>query len=434
MRFSKDFMVGSATAAHQVEGNNDNCDIWVLEQMPHSQFREPSLDAVDHYHHYREDIRMLAEAGLFSYRFSVEWSRIEPQEGRFDPAAIEHYRDVIRCCKAFDIRPVVTMHHFTSPVWLIRKGGWEAESTVRDFSRYCEYVVRELGDDLEYVCTINEANTGWLVAAVGRKFRKLQAEGKMEDAAKSGINMKAYEAYMKTVKEYNAALCEAFDVPDASLVQDFLSMRSEEGDRIVMRAHEAARDAMKAVCPHLKIGATFALHDVQAAEGGEANAAQEWKDQFTHYLPYIQDDDFVGVQVYTRKVFGPKGVLPVPESAEKTQMGYEFYPQGLSHVIRKVAQDYHGDILVTENGVATDDDTRRVVFIQEALDGVYSCIADGLPVIGYFYWSLLDNFEWKHGYGMTFGLIGVDRSTQVRYPKPSLMALGEIGRESRIKK
>ena len=145
-----------------------------------------------------------------------------------------------------------------------------------------------------------------------------------------------------------------------------------------------------------------------------------------HYLPYIQDDDFFGVQNYTRTLMGPEGSLPVPDGAETTQMGYEFYPKALGHVIRTVHKSLPIPLIVTENGVAVSDDTRRVAFIGEALAGVKSCIDEGILVIGYCYWSLLDNFEWQKGFSMTFGLVAVDRTTQERTPKPSLSYLGSF--------
>ena len=123
-KFPKGFLVGAATAAHQVEGNNTNNDCWAQEQMKYSSYLEPSLDAVDHYNRFEEDIRLLAEAGLNAYRFSIEWARIEPQEGVFDDSEIEHYRSVIECCKRHGVEPIVTLHHFSSPVWMIKKGGW----------------------------------------------------------------------------------------------------------------------------------------------------------------------------------------------------------------------------------------------------------------------------------------------------------------------
>ena len=426
-KFAPGFLIGAATAAHQVEGNNVNSDYWLQEHMPHSSFTEPSGDACDHYHRYEEDIRLLAEAGLNAYRFSVEWARIEPEEGRFDEAGIAHYKDVIACCKKHGVEPVVTLMHFTSPAWLIRKGGWEAESTVEDFRRYAAFVAERLGTELKYICTINEANMGLQLAAIEKRFRLMaeQAAKKATSGARAaestvqvGMNFEKMMENMKFAAMENA---QAFGTPQPQI---FVSSRTAHGDELVMRAHQAAKEAVKAVCPQVKVGLTLSLHDLQALPGGESFAAAAWEEEFAHYLPYIRDDDFLGVQNYTRTLYGPQGQLPAPEGAELTQMDYEFYPQGLEHVIRKVAEGFHGELMVTENGVATADDSRRVAFIDAALAGVRNCLADGLPLKGYFYWSLLDNFEWQKGFAMQFGLIAVDRAAQKRTPKASLGHLG----------
>ena len=199
-----------------------------------------------------------------------------------------------------------------------------------------------------------------------------------------------------------------------------------------MRAHLAARDAMKKICPNLMIGLSLSLHDIQPVDGGDVVAEKEWADEFTHYLPYILEDDFFGLQNYTRSLIGPDGIRPVPEGAETTQMDYEYYPQALEHVIRKVHNEFAQagkkamPIMITENGIATEDDTRRVAFIDEATGGVASCLQDGIPVIGYCHWSLIDNFEWQKGFSMKFGLISVDRNTMKRTPKESLSFLGQL--------
>lgn len=432
IKFTKDFLLGAATAAHQVEGNNTNSDCWAMEHMEHTSYAEPSLDAVDHYHRYEEDIQLMANAGLNAYRFSLEWARIEPSEGEFNEEAIEHYRDVIRCCKKYGIEPVVTLHHFSSPAWLIGKGGWEAASTVEDFARYTRYVIEKLGNELRCVCTINEANMGLQIAAIAERYKrqmmaqmeKMQAAGDKDDAdgtVQVGINLQKMMADQKAAAEENK---KVFGVEN---VANFTSMRSADGDLLVMKAHQAAKAVIRELAPHIRVGLTLSLHDMQVIEaGGEPFARKEWEDEFTHYLPYIQDDDFLGVQNYTRSLFGPNGGLPYPEDAEMTQMNYEFYPQALEHVIRKVAEDFKGDLIVTENGVAIADDSRRIAFIAEALAGVKNCIDDGIPVKGYFHWSLIDNFEWQKGYSMTFGLISVDRTTQTRTPKESLSFLGSF--------
>lgn len=420
-KFPENFLLGASTAAHQVEGNNIHSDYWSMERMKSTSFVEPSGDAVDHYNRYEEDILLLKNAGLNCYRFSIEWARIEPVEGQFDAGEVEHYRRMIRFCKDNGITPIVTLHHFTSPKWLISKGGWEAESTVEDFKRYCAYIAEKLGSELEYIVTINEANMGLQLSAIARRYMKqllLPGKKDTDGQAQVGINLKQMLANQKI------AAAENREVFGTEKLHTFVSQRSPEGDLLIMRAHVAAREAMKAICPHLKIGLSLSLHDMQPQWGGKRHAAKEWQAEFGHYLPYIQDDEFLGIQNYSRSCFGFRGQLDVPKGAERTQMNYEFYPEALGNVIRTVHKDFKGDILVTENGIATADDSRRIEFIRRALAGVQACMEDGIPVKGYCHWSLLDNFEWQKGYAMTFGLIAVDRKTQTRYPKESLTYLG----------
>ena len=426
--FEADFLIGAATAAHQVEGNNVNSDFWAQEHMKNTDFAEPSLDAVDHFNRYQEDIAMMADAGLNAYRFSIEWARIEPKEGVFDEAAVAHYRDVIACCKAHGVEPIVTLHHFSSPKWLISKGGWEAETTPGDFARYTRYIIERLGSELRYVCTINEANMGIQVTVVANRYRMLMMEqmakvqasdASVDSNIQMGINI---EKLMSNRKAFSEESKEVYGVADP---QTFTSPRTPHGDYLITEAHKAARAVIRELCPHIKVGLTLSLHDIQALPGGENLAQKTWDDDFTHYLPVIADDDFLGVQNYTRARYDANGEISAPEGAELTQMDYEFYPQALEKVLRRVAEVFHGDLIVTENGIATADDTRRVAFIQTAVSGVKNCIADGLPVKGYIHWSLMDNFEWQKGFSMQFGLIAVDRSTQMRFPKPSLAYLGD---------
>ena len=436
-RFPEGFMVGAATAAHQVEGNNIHSDYWAMEHMKHTSFNEPSMDAVDHYNRYEEDIHLMAEAGLNTYRFSIEWARIEPEEGKFDQSEIEHYRDVSKCCRDNGIEPVVTMMHFTSPVWVIRNGGWENQSTVDAFARYCKYVVSQLGDLMKYVVTINEANMGLQVAAIAERYKRQMME-KMKDKKNKQKQDDNMEGTAQVGMNFNTMMKNMFwqgfenkKIFKTRKPQNFVSARTPEGDILVMRAHQAARTAMKEICPHLLIGLSLSLHDIQAVNGGEERAAKEWEEEFTHYLPYIKEDDFFGLQNYTRSVIGPDGIQPVPQGAETTQMDYEFYPQALEHVIRRANEEFKSagkemPILISENGIATSDDTRRIAFIDEATKGVAACIADGIPVIGYCHWSLMDNFEWQKGFSMTFGLIAVVRDTMKRIPKESLSFLGNL--------
>lgn len=429
MKFPKGFLIGSATAAHQVEGDNTNSDYYAMEQMVNTNFLEPSGKACDHYHRYKEDIALMKEAGLNTYRFSVEWARIEPVKGQFDEAQMQHYIDMVDCCLENGIEPIVTLMHFTSPIWLIQEGGWESESTIEYFKRYAMYVIDHVQDKVKYICTINEANMGLQVGLIAERYKRQMVQmapmNKEKDGnLQVGINL---ESMLEQKKSQSEEYKEIFGVEKP---QYFVSPRSEEGDKIVARSHQETSKAIKEKYPHLQVGITFSLHDIQPVPGGEANAIQEWEDEFRHYLPYIEQDDYLGVQNYTRTLVNEVGNMAPPEGARLTQMNYEYYPEGLGHVIRKVAEDFKKPILVTENGTAADDDTERVEFIERALEGVASCIEDGIPVIGYNYWSFMDNFEWQRGYSMKFGLVGVNRETLERQPKESLYYLGKIAKES----
>ena len=193
---SERLLIGAATAAHQVEGNNTNSDIWAMEHMEYGGYPEKSGPAADHYRTYRDDIARMAEAGLNAYRFSIEWARVEPEEGVFDEAATEHYRDVIQCCRDHGIEPVVTLHHFSSPKWLIERGGWEDERVVGYFERYARYVCEQYADLLHYVCTMNEANMGVLIAIYIRQAMEERAkrEGEEGAALQVGVDIEAMAA------------------------------------------------------------------------------------------------------------------------------------------------------------------------------------------------------------------------------------------------
>lgn len=406
-KFPDDFIWGTATAAHQVEGNNSNCDIWVMEGTPHSMFVEPSGVACDHYHRYPEDIALMAELGFNSYRFSIEWARIEPSPGHFSADAISHYRQMLQCCVDHGLKPFVTLHHFTSPIWLIQQGGWNSDETPGRFADYAGRVCSDLGDLIAGLCTINEVNIGRVLTASGMMppLEKIQASpGWIEAADQFGISPTALMPFMFTI--------------------------TDDAMQTVMRAHRQAVDRIRAVSPGLRCGATLAVQDIQAAPGGEALAAQHEEQVNTIYLSQLAGDDFVGVQCYTRHRFDAAGPVPAEDGVELTQMGYEFWPEALEVSIRKAHQVSGLPVLVTENGVATTDDTRRQDFIERALNGVVNCLRDGVPVLGYNYWSAMDNYEWMLGYRPTFGLIAVDRATQERTIKPSARWLGAIARQN----
>lgn len=420
--FPMNFLWGTATAAHQVEGNNINSDFWVYEHAAGTIFEEPSGDACDQYRLYRNDIQLLHELGFNAYRFSVEWARVEPEPGFISKAALYHYRDVLETCHSFGITPLVTLHHFTSPRWLMKLGGWEASETPALFANYTHHVMSELGSLIPYVCTINEANIGMLLRRM-----KVAPGGDAESQAPVGMEQAGRrQAWM----EWMAACARELNTtPDK--VKNFLFSASDEAIGLVKQAHQRARDAVKAVQPSTQVGITLALNDLQVQPGGEGLAGQIWQELFEQFLPAMDGDDFIGAQNYTRMRVGPDGPLPNEAGVELTQMNYEYYPEALEGVIRRVAQ-VGKPVIVTENGLSSEDDTRRVEFIRRALQGVERCLTDGVDVRGYMYWSALDNFEWMMGYRPKFGLIAVDRRTQQRTVKESARYLGRIARSGQI--
>lgn len=420
-KIPEEFIIGTATAAHQVEGDNSNSDVWVMEHAKNSFYVEPSLNATEHYQRFREDIDLMAEAGLKAYRFSLEWSRIEPENGMFEEKEIAHYREVLKYCHDKKITPIVTLHHFTSPVWLIREGGWKSEKTIKYFERYCRYVMNHLGDLIPIVCTINEANMGYILGRFYEMLEQKPEDDSSETHIQIGMNPEVAQMF-----EANArGMEEAFGMEFAKIAP-FLGARNMEEEKIVMLAHNAARRAIKEICPEIKVGITFSLTDYQAEEGAEEEVEKLWDYDFCNYLPYLQEDDFIGVQNYTRKIILPDGNERPIESERLTKFGTENYPASLGNVIRKVYAYINKPILVTENGISTDDDEQRIHFIHDSLLGVLECIEDAIPVQGFIYWSLMDNFEWQNGYNQNFGLMGIDRKMMERQPRKSLTYLGNI--------
>lgn len=405
-KFPECFLWGAATAAHQVEGNNLNSDGWVLEHLPDTIFAEPSGDACDHYHRYPADIALLAELGFNAYRFSVEWARIEPEEGEFSYAELEHYRRMLAACHEHGLTPVVTLHHFTSPRWLLRAGGWLDDKTPARFARYCERVTGHLGDLIGAACTFNEPNLAVLLAEI-LPFN-LQ-EGPWWDTAAAAFGV----------------------TPDRLGLFQFVTQPRLRD--VVFAAHSLACAVLHAGPGSFPVGLTLALPDIQAAPGGESRAAKLRRLLADDYLERLRGDDFVGVQTYGRMLIGPNGAVPPDEQVEKNQMGEEYYPEALGGAIRHAAAVAGVPIMVTENGLASTDDTRRVEYFRRALRCVADSLQAGVDVRGYFAWSAFDNFEWNSGYRPKFGIIAVDRQTQARAPKPSAHWLGAIARANRLR-
>ncbi|MCA9916351.1 MAG: glycoside hydrolase family 1 protein [Anaerolineales bacterium] len=404
-RFPNDFLWGSATAGHQVEGNNSNSEVWTLEHLPNTPFAEPSGDACDHYHRYPQDIALLANLGFNAYRFSIEWARVEPEEGEFSWAVLEHYRRMLATCHEHNIQPMVTFHHFTSPRWIHRDGGWLSSKTPDRFARFCEKTAVHLGDLISAACTFNEPN----LAQVLKQLIPFDlTAGPWWQEAASALGTTA---------------------DNLGLFQFVTDPRLWE---IILQAHRQAREALRSGPGDFPIGLTLALHDFQAVAGGEEKMREIRRRLADNFLEQLEGDDFVGVQNYARMVIGPEGIVHPGDDVPKNQMGEEIYPKALGGAIRLAAEISGLPVYVTENGLSAEDDTQRVAYFQKALQSVAECLEAGIDIRGYFAWSTFDNFEWVSGYGPKFGIIAVDRQTQERTPKPSASWLGNVARANQI--
>jgi len=384
--FPDGFLWGTATAAHQTEGGNWNNDWWAWEHNPDSPCVEVSGDACDHFWRYPSDIKMLADLGFGAYRFSLEWSRIEPEAGEFSRNALDHYKRMVESCREHDLVPVVTYHHFTSPRWVAAEGGWERPETAEHFARFVERCVAHFGDVVGIHCTLNEPN----VVAVLGYYLGMFPPGKSDED---------------------------------------LTIQATD---VLNRGHRLAYEAIKAGPGNAPAGMTLSMHEFETQPGGEAQTERARLRMEDVWLDAAKGDDYFGVQTYSRMRFGPDGILGPADGVPVLQMGYEYWPQALETTIRRAAEVTGSPVYVTENGIGTADDTQRVQYVTEALQAVGRCLDDGIDVRGYFYWSLMDNFEWALGYRPTFGLVGVDRATQVRTPKPSASWLGGIARANRL--
>ncbi|KRV50868.1 beta-glucosidase [Wenjunlia vitaminophila] len=389
-RFPEGFLWGASTAAHQIEGNNVNSDWWRKEHDPAAKISEPSLDACDSYHRWEQDMDLLAELGFTDYRFSVEWARIEPVRGTFSRAEIAHYRRMVDGARARGLRPMVTLHHFTVPQWFEDLGGWTADGATELFARYVAECAPIIADGVRHVCTINEPN---MIAV-------------MAGAAKAG---------------------------DQGFPPAGLPTPDEETTRAVIAAHRAAVPLVRAANPDTQVGWTIANQVYQALPGAEEVTAAYRYPREDVFIEAARGDDWIGVQSYTRTKIGPDGPIPAPDDAERTQTRWEYYPAAVGHALRHTAEVAGRDmpLIVTENGIATADDTRRVAYYVGALNEVAAAIEDGLNVHGYLAWSALDNYEWG-SFTPTFGLIAVDPVTFERTAKPSAAWLGALGRVRRL--
>lgn len=394
--FPSPFLWGAASAPHQIEGNNINSDWWLREQGGRPGMQR-SGDAVDSYHRFEEDMRLLADAGLNSYRFGVEWARIEPVQGHFSRAELAHYRRMIDTALDLGLTPVVTLSHFSIPQWFEAEGGWLSRTAIDRFAAYVDQVTTIL-HGVDWVCTINEPNMlAVMITMIAQHKARLE----------SGWTS-------PTVDNHDVP---QMPNPDVEVIDALIS------------AHHVARRILREKTA-AKVGWTVANEALEAAPGCENKLAEVQNARENPFLEAARGDDFIGVQSYTSQLVDENGVVPHAPHPDNTLVGTAYRPDALGIAVRHAWAVTGGvPVLVTENGIATKDDARRVSYTIGALEGLRSAIEDGVEVAGYLHWSALDNFEWGH-WEPTFGLIAVDRETFVRRPKPSLAWLGEVARSN----
>ncbi len=391
-RFPAGFIWGTASAAHQVEGDNRNCDWWEFEQQPGRIANQDSSEvACDHFHRYREDFRLLRDLNQNAHRLSIEWSRIEPAQGEFDSRSIRHYRDVLGELREQGIQPMVTLHHFTSPIWFARRGGWAARGAAHAFMPFVHRVVDELGDLIGLWCTINEPNiygvNGWVIGEFppGRQgdiAGMYRVVGNLRRA-----HALAYAAIKRRWPDALVGLSHHKFV--------FLPASQKRRDRWAARTAQLFVDRWPI--------APGQFRRVVEATADFVGIAHYWG-QMCAFDPSRPKDQFI-------RRFNVPGV-PVSD------MGWSTDPLWMRMVLNEL-RGLGKPVYITENGLATADDGWRQRYLKEILANVRLAIEDGVDVRGYFHWTNMDNFEWARGYAVKFGLIDVDRKTLERTVKPS---------------
>lgn len=397
LTFPENFLWGAATSAYQVEGGNSNSDWWAWEEKNQPENKR-SGEACDQYHLYEEDFKLAKDLGHNSHRLSVEWSRIEPLEGVFDQTAIEHYVEVLKSLKNKNLTVMLTLWHFTLPQWLAEKGGWENSKSVFYFERFVEKVVPYFQDYVELWVTINEPS------------------------------VYAYQGYIATVwPPQKKSKWKAFKV---------LWNMSKAHKKTYKLIHKIVKDAKVGIAHN--VASFHHLHHHSIKETFFVWLLDILDNHLIYFLTGKKNHDFLGLNYYFHKNISFNGEKNLPAlldvkstNREVSDLGWEIYPEGIFDAIMDFS-DMHLPVYITENGLASTNDDRRVRFLISYLKEIYHAISLGVEVKGYFHWSLLDNFEWADGFDPRFGLIQVNFKTEERTPRPSSKIYQEIIKQNGI--
>ena len=424
--FPKNFNWCVATAAHQVEGGNLQSDWWEFEKIP-GVIRDgkPSGEACDHWNRLEQDTALLSELGVKQYRFSIEWARIEPSEGTFDPGAIEHYRREITLLKSRGIQPFVTLHHFVLPKWVADRGGFAWEGIVQAFERYTRKVYTEIGTEVRDWTTLNEPQTLLAAGYIEGVFPPQKRDMKEIRAPLLGMIRAHVRAY-RALHELAAARGLPIRVGIAHHLRVFEpSIRWSPVDRwltgiVDHLANWALLDALKDGRLKIRIPLTLEIDEsIPEAAGTQ---------------------DFIGLNYYSRDLisFNPfkPGMIDrkLKKGSEVSDLNWEIYPEGIYELAVKLHRRYPGlSIHVTENGIADRSDSKREAFMRSHLQQLLKAISQGIPIEGYCHWTLMDNYEWAEGFGPRFGLYQNETGEQVRRLRPSGRWFAGVTRSGELK-
>jgi len=402
-KFPDGFLWGSATSAYQVDGNSTNSDWWEWEQSGNT---EPSGVACDHYNRFREDFALAKELEHNTHRMGLEWSRLEKEENVWDENEWAHCSEVINELIKLEIQPIVTLNHFTIPKWLADKNGWLNDESIDLFVRFAVKAIEKLGNRVEYWIPINEPNILAILAYYYGQWppcRKNFAEALQVLSNMLKSHIKIYQA----MHEY-AAKTPGIIKPKVGIA------------KAVTAFHPCSKFSIKdRICTYNR-SKFHNYHFINSSKGAF---------------------DFLGLNYYFRQFIHSEGSIrknPFGEvcstdhhkdAGPLTDMGWEIYPRGIYEVIKKFSR-YKKPIIISENGLATKNDTVRQRFIKEHLEYILKAINEGAPVFGYLHWSLIDNFEWDSGYSKQFGLIEVDLATQKRTMRKSAQYYADIIRRN----
>ncbi|OGN09728.1 MAG: hypothetical protein A3J46_02730 [Candidatus Yanofskybacteria bacterium RIFCSPHIGHO2_02_FULL_41_11] len=418
-KFPNGFKWGSATSAHQVEGGNHNdWTEWEKSPVRIAQLKKEGKDpsnfisgkACDSYNRYEEDFDIAKKLNQNIHRFSIEWSRIEPEEGRFDFEAIKHYQRLVKVLRDRGIEPMVTLWHFTNPIWFANKGGWLNSKSPEYFTRYAKYVVDNLKDEVGLWITFNEA--GSVYAGFAYILRTWPPQHK-----------NIFE-YIKVRK--NLIKAQALAYQEIKKLYDLMSHNP-----ILQRANASQNSTTlrNAETSH-NVAVGIAESNVFSAHGDrwyEKMVGKIYNYQRNLYfwdkvLPYY---DFLGLNYYRvdRRVPGSYRILS--RQGWMPEMDRETYPKGIYHRLMELKK-FKKPVFITENGIADRTDQLREKFIKDHLYWVWKAVQDGVNIRGYLYWSLLDNFEWHKGFAPRFGLVEIDYATLERKIRPSAYEYAKI--------